>query len=207
MHKSIFGVFLLLLSCQPKSETSQDNTNVNKWTYDASVEIVMDSLGDPSSLRLKRAFVTIEGDTNSWTLIDPDHRSNRVDGLCSLYEGTATKVEVKCVDMKGQIETLFLHSGTVTTKAHVSQGRVLAEGHPMDILYLELLPFSLESGLGSADLRCTLGRYKLGMLSDESLPEHIGNDLLNLTDVSLNIDGSQYFYGIATHAILRIPNN
>ena len=77
----------------------------------------------------------------------------------------------------------------------------------MDILHLEVLPFSPNSDLGSADLRCTFGRYELGMLSDEGLPEHIGNDLLNLKDVSLNINGSQYFYGVATHAILRIPGN
>ena len=76
----------------------------------------------------------------------------------------------------------------------------------MDVLHLEILPFLLESELGSVDLQCTFGRYELGMLSDESLPEHIGNDLLNLTDVSLNINGSQYFYGSANHAILRVPS-
>ena len=69
MQKSMIGVFLLLLGCQPKSEPIQGKANVNKWTYDASVEIVIDSLGDPSSLRIHRAYVTIEGDTNSWTLI------------------------------------------------------------------------------------------------------------------------------------------
>lgn len=203
--KIIVGLFFVgLTSCDSSKTTKMDATAPRLWTLDASVELVYDSGSEnPVDSPIHRIQVSLAGPSNSWEQVDENVSRPDLEGLYTEYSGISSFISVSLEMKSGDTQTI-LNTGThIRTSIFVSNGRVMAEGNPMDMVVIrteEVVPFNG----AKMPLDFVFGHYEATLIEEESLPVELSFDGVDLRDFSIGRGPTKWLYGIVESAAWKL---
>ena len=196
LAKIIVGLFFLAFaSCDSSNTTEMDATAPSVWTLDASVELVYDSESEnPVDSPIHRIRVSLAGPSNSWEQLDENVSRPDLEGLYTEYRGVSSFISVSLEMKSGDTRTILKTNTHTRTSVFVSNGRVMAEGNPMDMVVIrteDVVPFNG----AKMPLDFVLGHYEATLIEDENLPIALSAEGIELRDFSIGRGTTKWLYG------------